>query len=73
MLSDKDQKYIENTFMYHPPKEDQPKRYEILRSDAKRLATVILDLCPESRERSIALTHLETAVMFGNAAISRNE
>ena len=73
MLSDKDQKYLDNTFMYHAPKDDQPKRYEILRSDAKRLATVILEMCPESRERSIALTHLETSIMFANASIARGE
>lgn len=68
-----DAKYIENTFMYHAPKEDQPARYDILRKSAKATATVILELCPASRERSIALTHLETAIMFGNAAIARNE
>jgi hypothetical protein len=73
MLNDKDMKYIENTFMYHAPKNDQPTRYEIIRSDAKRIATVLLELCPESRERSLALTKLEEAIFWANASIARNE
>lgn len=28
---------------------------------------------PDSREKSLALTHLEDAVMWANAAIARNE
>lgn len=64
---------IENNFMYHSPKGDQPQRYEKLRSKAKELAYLINDLCPNSREKSLAMTNLEQAVMWANAAIARNE
>lgn len=64
---------INNNFRYHPPKGDQPERYEKIRENAKLLAELIAELCPGSRERSIALTNLETAVMWANAAIARNE
>lgn len=47
---------IENNFKYHPPKKDQQIRYEGLRTEAKVLAGIIADLCPDSRERSLALT-----------------
>ena len=66
-------KQIENNFTYHAPKEGQPARYEWIRNLAKQLAEKINDCCPDSREKSIALTELETSVMFANAAIARNE
>jgi hypothetical protein len=64
---------VDNIFTYHAPKEGQALKYTMLRERAKRLAEDILDQCPESRERSLALTHLETVIMWANAAIARNE
>ena len=64
---------IENRFTYHAPKEGQPKKYEALRSEAKDFAYMIELACPDSRERSLALTKLEEAVMWANAAIARHE
>lgn len=63
---------IEKNFRYHAPKEGQPAKYESLRAKAKELAYLIDELCPQSRERSVALTELETAIMWANAAIARN-
>jgi hypothetical protein len=64
---------IENDFTYHAPKGDQIERYQKLRDKAKELALLIVDLTPYSREQSLALTELEKATMFANAAIARNE
>lgn len=64
---------IANNFIYHSPKEGQPERYEKLRAKARELANLINEICPESREKSVAFTHLETAVMWANASIARNE
>ena len=64
---------IERDFTYHPPAAGQPQRYEALRAKAKELAMLIAETTPPSREQSLALTHLETAVMWANAAIARNE
>lgn len=64
---------LENSFVYHAPKDDQPKRYEALRSKAKELAHMIDELCPNSREKSIAHTNLEQAVMWANKSIACNE
>lgn len=64
---------IEKRFSYHAPKNDQAHRYIMIRDAAKRLAELISDNTPVSREQSTAITHLETAVMFANAAIARNE
>ena len=63
---------IENNFKYHAPKEGQPEKYTTLREKAKELAYLIDELCPDSREKSVALTELETAVMWANASIARN-
>lgn len=64
---------IENDFTYHPPFGSQVQRYGEIRDGAKALALLIVGTTPPSREQSVALTHLETAVMFANAAIARNE
>ncbi len=64
---------LENNFTYHAPKGDQQARYVAIRDSAKAHAALLLEKCPESRERSVALTELETSVMWANAAIARNE
>ena len=64
---------IEKRFTYHAPKADQPVRYEAIRKDAREFAELISDLCPESRDKSLALTKLDEAVMWANASIARNE
>jgi len=63
---------IDNNFTYHAPKEGQPERYQALRAKAKEFALLIDELCPESREKSVAFTNLETAVFWANAAIARH-
>jgi hypothetical protein len=63
---------IENNFIYHAPKEGQPAKYETIRGTAKELAYCFDANCPESREKALAMTKLEEAVMWANAAIARN-
>lgn len=58
-------------FTYHPPKEGQPQLYEALRFEAKTLALLINESCPDCRETSLALTNLEQAIFWANAAIAR--
>ena len=64
---------IETRFRYHTPKDDQPSRYSALRERARDMAYDILRFCPESREKALAFTKLEEAVMWANAAIARRE
>ena len=64
---------VENIFTYHPPQPGQQERYVLLRDQAKGLAKLIIGNCPDSRERSLALTKLEESIMWANAAIARNE
>jgi len=62
-----------NRFTYHAPKSDQVGRYEDIRDKARSLAVLVIGICPASRERSLAITKIEEAVMWANASIARNE
>lgn len=64
---------IVNRFTYHPPAPNQIERYDDLRTAGRNLALMIAATVPASREQALALTHLETAIFFANAAIARNE
>lgn len=64
---------IENNFTYHPPKDEATKeKYEKLRAEFKRLAYIIKEQVPNSREQSTAITMLETSSFWANAGIARN-
>ena len=67
------QKRLDNDFTYHKTLAHQPARYSEIRNEVKNLAHMILCLTPPSREQSLAMTKLEEAVMWANAAIARNE
>ena len=59
-------------FTYHPPREGQHLTYEQIRDTAKSFAFLLCGLCPNSRERSLALTKLEEVVFWANASIARS-
>lgn len=64
---------LENNFSYHEPKGDQQVRYAAIREECLQLASCISLLCPNSRERALALTKLEEVMFWANASIARNE
>lgn len=64
---------IDNIFTYHSPFGTQPERYVAIRDKAKELAHLINEACPESREKSLALTNLQQSVQMANASIAINE
>jgi len=63
---------IQHNFTYHPPKEGQQDTYSFLRKRGLDFSLDIFALTPSSREQSLALTKLEEAVMWANAAIARH-
>ena len=67
------QQQIENIFTYHAPTAEQQVKYKALRAEAKTLAEMINEMCPESREKSLAITKLQELVMWANASIAINE
>lgn len=72
-ITERAQTQIDSAFTYHPPHGDQAQRYVLIRDAARALATLIAQNTPSSREQSLALTDIENAVMWANAAIARNE
>lgn len=64
---------IENDFTYHPPQGDQAERYVKLRQTGRAFALLLIEMCPDGRERSTALTKLEEAIMWANAAVARGK
>ena len=63
---------LENRFTYHPPKGDQPRLYQDIRDAGRALAEIIDVRAPDGREKALALTKIEEAVMWANAAVARH-
>jgi hypothetical protein len=63
---------LENDFRYHAPKEGQPAMYEAIRDAGHKMAKLLVATCPEGRELATALTNIEQAVFWGNAAVARS-
>lgn len=66
---------LANRFTYHPPIAafKQAERYENIRQEAHNFAQYLNEVVPDSRELSLAITHLEEAVYWANAGIARHE
>ena len=58
-------------FNHHPPRPEQIPKYTELRRTARDFAFLIEASCPDCRERSLAITKLEEALMWANAAVAR--
>lgn len=63
---------LQNRFSYHVPTQDEIAKFVEIRKHALNVSALINSLCPESREKSLAITKLEEAVFWANAAIARN-
>lgn len=63
---------IKRDFSYHAPDAEKIKRHEDVRSELRRVAHFIDKSAPDSREKSLALTHLEEVMMWTNAALARD-
>lgn len=73
-LTDEMAARVDRVFTYHPPRgDDQVDRHGRLRSLYRELALAVVQMTPPGREQAVALTELETSVMWANAAIARGE
>lgn len=63
---------LANRFQYHPPRtETRRTLHEDVRSSCLSLARDLDNLLPDGREKSLAITRLEEAMFWGNAALAR--
>lgn len=60
-------------YRYHAPTNDQLPRFEAIRAETHRLATLVDKYCPPGREKSLAQTLLQQACQMANAAIAIGE
>lgn len=58
-------------FRYHSPGEDKAKTHTAIRGNIYSAAEYICRVCPDGRERSIAITKLEEAMFWANASLAR--
>lgn len=63
---------VEWNMTNHRPTDAEIETIEGLRGEFIELAGLIEDACPESRERSVAMTNLEQSLMWAVASIARN-
>ena len=63
-------KQIENSFTYHAPTRAQVELYQALRDKGLELAELIHDLCPDGPDATLAIRHVEDAIMRANKAIA---
>jgi hypothetical protein len=45
----------------------------MMRGEARAFAETVIQLCPPGRETSLAVTKIEEAMFWANAAIARND
>lgn len=64
---------LDNWFSYHSPKDNQPERYEAIRSRARELAEYFVTASQPSADQTAALRKLRETVMAMNLAIACNE
>lgn len=64
---------IGNRFKYYAPKDDATRlTHEFIWRQCLSLASDLNDTLPEGREKSLAITNLEQAMFWANAAIARS-
>lgn len=64
---------VSDRFRFHPAStKDRQQTHELIREECGALALVLLEICPESRELSLALTNLDQVCMYANAAVARH-
>lgn len=63
---------LEHRFGFHPADERTGRLHEQVRDACLDAAVLVKTLTPECREQSLAVTKLEEAMMWANAAIARN-
>ena len=64
---------MKKTYAYHKPSPDGLNTITGLRKAFSSVHNLIENIAPESRERSIAITHLETAAMWAIKAVVFND
>lgn len=63
---------LRNRFEYHKPDLLKVGKHEEIRGQIGLTAEILADFLPEGREKSLAITKLEEAMFWANAALARS-
>lgn len=63
---------IKHNFSSHTPTPEKADTHEMLRENGYKLCMLIQELCPEGREKSLAITKIEEAIFWANAGLARD-
>ena len=62
---------IEHIFSFHPPKDQEiAQLHDSVRREVKLTASFFMAELPDSAEKTLAIRHLQQAMMYANAAIA---
>ncbi len=61
---------LHEIFKHHIPTKEQVERYARVRVAAESFAAFIMDNCPDTPERTLALRDVQRAMMMANASIA---
>jgi hypothetical protein len=64
---------IDKPYAYHYPSDEGLKKINALREGFSNLERLIVEHCPNSRHKSVAITQLETAAMWAIKAVVFND
>lgn len=64
---------IDKPYAYHKPSPEGLDKITKLREAFSNIEKLIKEVCPESRQRSIAITELETTAMWAIKAVVFND
>jgi hypothetical protein len=67
------QEQIENGMGFHPGNAEVAPLYEILRTRFMQIATLVNETCPDGRDKSLAVTHIEDGLMRAIRAIALSQ
>jgi hypothetical protein len=63
---------VTNRFTFHASTPETAALYEEIRGKAREYALWLNSVLPEGRDKSLAITHLESVVYSANASVARN-
>lgn len=64
---------VRRAFTYQMPNGDEPERRQWIRREALDLALLFMDFCPSNSARAIAITKLQSAVMWAIQSMADNQ
>jgi hypothetical protein len=68
-----EQNQIDKPYAYHAPSPDGLEKITRLRSAFSEMERIILEVCPNSRHRSLAITNNEQTAMWAIKAVVFND